>query len=270
MRSGPSGAGAEPAAVRPVAYVRSPYPAKMGVPRQPGLVDALEGRVELAPPFRNPDAVRGLVGFEYVWLIWQFSHNVRPAGEWSPTVRPPLLGGSARLGVFATRSSFRPNSLGLSSVRLLGVEEDAPCSDGGRGPVLRVAGLDMADWSPVFDIKPYLPESDAHPRARVGWRADLEWPVLDVEIPAAELAKVPPGLVEGLGQMLRQDPRPAYARAQEGREFWVALADLVVRFTVSGRRLAVTGIDRLAPRELERLRETGSLGPGAQAPGAQA
>lgn len=251
--------------LEPVAYVRSPYPAKLGVPRQPGLVDALEGRVEFAPRYRSRDAVRGLAGFEYVWLIWQFSHNVRPAGEWSPTVRPPLLGGGVRLGVFATRSSFRPNSLGLSSVRLLAVEEDALCSDGGRGPVLRVAGLDMADWSPVLDVKPYLPDSDAHPQAAVGWRADLDWPELEVDIPDSELAKVPPGLVEGLRQMLRQDPRPAYARAQEGREFWVGLSDLVARFVVTGRLLRVTRIDRLAPRELELLRETGSLGPGEEA-----
>lgn len=247
--------------IEPVAFVRSPYPTKFGVPRQPGLVDALEGRVEFAPAYRNADAVRGLAGFGYVWLLWQFSHNVREGGAWSPTVRPPLLGGSERVGVFATRSSFRPNNLGLSSVRLLGVDEDATCADGGRGPVLRVAGLDMADGTPVFDVKPYLPDSDAHPDAAVGWRATRAWPELDVDIPPEELARVPERLRAGLVQVLRQDPRPAYARTgQEGRVFWTPLADLAVRFTVSGSRLTVVGVERLGKAELDHLRATGNLG----------
>ena len=245
--------------LEPIGLIHTPYPTKFGVPRQPGLVDALEARVELEPAYRNPDALRGLDGFEYVWLVWGFSHNGR-AGSWSPTVRPPVLGGTRRMGVFATRSSFRPNGLGLSCVRLLSVEADAAYQAGGRGPLLRVGGADTVDGTPLYDIKPYLPAWDAHPGAHVGWREEAEWTELEVEVPAGELAKVPPELREGLVQVLRQDPRPAYAReGREGRVYWVPLADLAVRFTVAGRVLTVVGIDRLDAGQTRRLRETGSL-----------
>lgn len=249
----------EPVHIEPIAHIRTPYPTKFGVPRQPGLVDALEARVVFEPSYRNAAAVRGLEGFEYIWLIWGFSHNARE-GEWSPTVRPPVLGGTRRMGVFATRSSFRPNGLGLSSVRLLGVEPEGDCQDGGHGPVLRVGGADMVDGTPVFDVKPYLPDWDAHPGARSGWRDQAAWSELEVEIPPAELAKVPSELREGLMQVLRQDPRPAYTRAgQEGRVFWVPLADLAVRFTVADGVLAVVEVVRLDAGQLARLRETGTL-----------
>ena len=242
----------------PIAYMRTPYPTKFGVPRQPGLVDALEARVEFAPAFRNADALRGLEGFEYVWLIWQFSRNVREG--WSPTVRPPILGGTRRMGVFATRSSFRPNDLGLSSVRLLAVELDAPYADGSRGPLLCVAGADMVDGTPVYDIKPYLPSSDAHPDARIGWKEAAAWRELEVVIPQAELAKVPPELRRGLVQVLEQDPRPAYTRSgQEGRTFWTPVDRLAVRFTVEGGILTVTRIDVLDDAQMERLRATGTV-----------
>lgn len=246
-------------ALEPVAHVRTPYPTKFGVPRQPGLVDALEATVEFEPAFRNPDALRGLEGFGYVWLVWSFNHNLR-GGAWSPTVRPPILGGTQRLGVFATRSSFRPNGLGLSSVRLLGVEADARYADGARGPLLRVGGADMVDGTPVFDIKPYLPSSDAHPDAAVGWKGQAVWGELRVEIPPDQLEKVPPRLREGLRQVLAQDPRPAYTRAgQEGRAFWVPLENLAVWFRVAGDELRVVRVDVLDEAHMERLRATGTV-----------
>lgn len=228
-----------------IARVRTAYPTKFGVPRQPGLVDALPATVEFEPDYRSADAVRGLELFDYVWLIWGFSHNERGAEPgrgpvsadgmaggviparraWSPTVRPPILGGTVRQGVFATRSSFRPNGLALSSVRLVEVEADASYRDGSRGPVLHVRGADMVDGTPVFDVKPYLADTDSHPEARLGWKQGVRWPEIErVVVPPAEMAKVPDELREGLVQMLRQDPRPAYTRhGQEGREFWVPL-----------------------------------------------
>lgn len=243
-----------------VARVRTPYPTKFGVPRQPGLVDALDATLEFEPPYRNPDALRGLEGFSYVWLVWGFSHNAREDGGWSPTVRPPILGGTRRLGVFATRSSFRPNGLGLSSVRLLGVEQDARYADGSRGPLLRLGGADMVDGTPVFDVKPYLPSSDAHPDAQVGWKEQAAWRELEVRVPPAELQKVPQRLRDGLMQVLAQDPRPAYTRAgQEGRAFWVPLENLAVWFRVSGDVLTVVRVDVLDEARLERLRATGTV-----------
>mgnify|MGYP002571162252 CR=1 FL=1 len=164
-----------------IARIRSDFPTKFGVPRQSGLVDALEALVVFEPEFRNPDALRGLDGFSHIWLIWQFSQAVRKT--WSPTVRPPRLGGNARLGVFATRSPFRPNPIGLSCVRLLGVEEQP-----GLGPVLRVAGADLVDGTPIFDIKPYLPYSDIRPEATAGFAPGADT-VLDVCIAGAEFCK---------------------------------------------------------------------------------
>ncbi len=263
-----------------IACVRTAYPTKFGVPRQPGLADALPARVEFAPAYRNADAVRGLEGFDYVWLIWGFSHNDRGEASaerpaWSPTVRPPILGGTARQGVFATRSSFRPNGLGLSSVRLAGVELDAPYPDGSRGPVLHVRGADMVDGTPVYDVKPYLADTDSHPQARLGWKQGVRWPEIErVVVPPDEMARVPEALREGLVQVLRQDPRPAYTRrGQEDREFWVPLGSepgeaVAVYFTVAAgleadqpaaSELRVTRVRELSDDELDRLRATGTF-----------
>ena len=239
--------------IDPIAHIETSYPTKFGVPRQPGLVDALHARLVFEPAYRNPDAVRGLMGFDYVWLIWAFSHN--ESAGWSPTVRPPILGGTRRMGVFATRSSFRPNNLGLSSVRLVDVRFDEK-----DGPVLVVAGADMVDGTPVFDIKPYIPSSDAHPSAAVGWKEAVEWPELEVSIPRDLLERVPSALREGLLQVLRQDPRPAYTReGQEGRLFWVPLGNLAVRFTVGEGTLSVVDIVELDDARMRRLRETGTV-----------
>ena len=236
--------------LEPVAVARTPYPVKFGVPRQPGLVDGLEATVELVEPYRDPDALRGLEGFDWIWLVWGFSHNQR-AG-WTPTVRPPRLGGTERMGVFATRSSFRPNGLGLSCVRLVGVDADEVR--------LRVVGADLVDGTPIYDIKPYLPFCDSHPTAATGWVEERPWTELEVAIPDNELAKVPPAVRRGLRQLLAQDPRPAYTRGtQDGRAFWVPLNNLVVWFTVEGERLTVERIEELDRKRYELLRETGRI-----------
>lgn len=241
---------AEESTLEPVAVAHTPYPVKFGVPRQPGLADALEAVIELAGPYRDPDALRGLEGFDWIWLIWGFSHNQREG--WRPTVRPPRLGGTERRGVFATRSSFRPNGLGLSCVRLVDVDEEAMR--------LRVVGSDLVDGTPIYDIKPYLAFCDSHPEASAGWVEDHGWTELEVDIPPTELAKVPPRLRMGLRQLLAQDPRPAYTRGvQDGREFWVPLENLVVWFAVQGACLTVARIEELGADRMWRLRETGQI-----------
>lgn len=236
--------------VEPVAIARTPYPVKFGVPRQPGLVDALEAALELTAPYRDPDALRGLEGFDWIWLIWGFSHNRRQG--WTPTVRPPRLGGTDRMGVFATRSSFRPNALGLSCVRLVAVEAE-------RGE-LRVVGADLVDGTPIYDIKPYLPFCDSHPDAACGWVEERSWRELEVAIADAHLERIPAHLHVGLHQLLAQDPRPAYTRgAQDGRRFWVPLENYVIWFVVRGTLLEVVDVEELDVARMERLRETGTV-----------
>ena len=217
-----------------IARIRSDFPTKFGVPRQSGLVDALEALVVFEPEFRNPDALRGLDGFSHIWLIWQFSQAVRKT--WSPTVRPPRLGGNARLGVFATRSPFRPNPIGLSCVRLLGVEEQP-----GLGPVLRVAGADLVDGTPIFDIKPYLPHIDARPEARGGFSETAAVHRLRVDFPDGLLRKLPLELREGAVQMLSQDPRPGYQRSSE-RVYGVTFGGYNICFQVKDDCLTVTDL----------------------------
>ena len=186
-----------------IARIRTELPEKFGVPRQSGLVPQLRGRVIFEPEYRNPDAVRGLEDFSHIWLIWQFSRAVREG--WSPTVRPPRLGGNRRMGVFATRSPFRPNALGLSSVRLDRVELDPAL-----GPVLHVSGADLMDGTPIFDIKPYLPYTDSHPQAAGGFTDGLAHEPLTVECSPALLEHIPADSREGLLGVLAGDPRPRY------------------------------------------------------------
>ena len=164
--------------IEPIAYYRSLQPTKFGVPRQSGLVPELRGRIVFEPAYRNPDALRGIEGFDYLWLVWGFSLNSKSGGEWSALVRPPLLGGNEYVGVFATRSPYRPNPLGLSSVRLCGVEI------GEDGSVLHVAGADLVDGTPIYDIKPYVAYSDAHPGVRSGFVDNNSWRKLVVSFPA--------------------------------------------------------------------------------------
>ena len=217
-----------------IARIRSDFPTKFGVPRQSGLVDSLRATVVFEPEYRNPDALRGIEGFSHLWLIWQFHRAVREG--WSPTVRPPRLGGNERMGVFATRSPFRPNAIGLSSVRLEGVELRTP-----QGPVLHVAGADLMDGTPILDIKPYLPYGDCRPEATGGFTDDRARVLLEVEIPPQWLALVPEDRREALAGVLANDPRPAYQH-DPARVYGMAFAGLDVRFTVDGNTLTVAEI----------------------------
>ena len=219
--------------VKFIARVHSDFQTKFGIPRQSGLVEELESRVVFEPEFRNPDALRGIEGFSHLWLIWQFSAAVR--GGWSPTVRPPRLGGNARMGVFATRSPFRPNPIGLSCVRLLGVEH------GAEGPVLRVAGADLMDGTPILDIKPYLPYVDCRPEAVGGFAPAAPEQRLTVECPPELLATLPEGSRAALLGVLAEDPRPAYQNDPE-RVYGFGFAGAEVRFRVEGERLIVLSV----------------------------
>ena len=187
----------------PIAHIRSDFPEKFGIPRQSGLVDELTATLIFTPQFRDPSAVRGLEGFSHLWLIWEFSQARRES--WSPTVRPPRLGGNKRLGVFATRSPFRPNSIGLSCVRLAEVRQDSEL-----GPVLVVAGADLMDGTPIYDVKPYLPYADCKPEALGGFAAQPKEADLEVVCPDGLLAAVPKDKRAALLAVLAQDPRPQY------------------------------------------------------------
>jgi len=215
----------------PIAHIRSDFPSKFGIPRQSGLVESLRAAVVFAPDFRNPDALRGLEDFSHLWLIWQFSALSQTG--WSPTVRPPRLGGNRRIGVFATRSPFRPNPIGLSCVRLLEIRRDPQL-----GPLLIVAGADLMDGTPIYDIKPYLPYADCHPEATGGFAAAPPRAVLRVDFPAALLARVPEEQRDALLGILAQDPRPSYQHDPE-RRYGLPFAGLDIHFTVTGDVLQV-------------------------------
>ena len=217
-----------------IARIRSDFPTKFGIPRQSGIVSQLRASVVFEPAFRNPDALRGLEDFSHIWLIWEFSESVRT--QWSPTVRPPRLGGNARMGVFATRSPFRPNPLGLSCVRL-----EAICQDPELGHILIVSGADLMDGTPIFDIKPYIPYADCHPEASGGFASVPAGACLSVDCPPDLLEAVPAASREALLGVLAQDPRPAYQH-QPGRVYGLDFAGCNVRFTVDEDRLTVTEI----------------------------
>lgn len=224
--------------IQVIARMRSDFPSKFGIPRQSGLVDALRSTVIFQPEFRNSDALRGLEGYSHLWLIWQFSEAVRQ--DWSPTVRPPRLGGNTRMGVFATRSPFRPNSLGLSCVRLLGVEQTKDF-----GSVIHVAGADLMDGTPIFDIKPYIPYSDSCPEATGGFTDSAGDFLLKVDFPAPLLERLPEDKREAAVGVLSHDPRPSYQR-KPGRIYGLTFAGFNIRFTVEGDALTVqevTGIE---------------------------
>ena len=216
--------------IEPIAFVRNDFKEKFGIPRQAGLADKVESRVEFTGRYRNPDAIRGVEGFSRLWLIWGFSEA--KIAEWSPTVRPPRLGGNERVGVFATRSPYRPNSLALSSVKLLRVE----------GGDLIVAGADVLDGTPVYDIKPYLPYADAFPDERAGWTEGARELSLSVELPDELMERIAPGKREALLSVLRNDPRPSYQRDSE-RVYGLRFGDYNVKFTVSGDTLTVKNIE---------------------------
>ncbi|WP_295759176.1 tRNA (N6-threonylcarbamoyladenosine(37)-N6)-methyltransferase TrmO [uncultured Oscillibacter sp.] len=220
--------------MKTIARIHSDFAGKFGVPRQSGLVEALEARVVFEPEYRNPAALRGLEGFSHIWLVWVFDQAVR--AEWSPTVRPPRLGGNARLGVFATRSPFRPNPLALSAVTLAGMEETQEW-----GTVLRVRGADLMDGTPILDIKPYLPYADCRPEAVGGFASAPAGETLAVECLPELWEKVPPQRREALRAVLALDPRPRYQEDPE-RVYGFGFAGLEVRFSVEGGVLRVREI----------------------------
>lgn len=229
----------ERAPYRTIARVHTDFPSKFGVPRQSGLVPELEARVVFETEFRSLDAVRGLDGFSHLWLLWEFSLSVRQ--DWSPTVRPPRLRGE-RVGVFATRSPFRPNPIGLSSVELVRIETDGPLA-----PVLVVRGADLVDGTPLLDIKPYIP-FDAHPDARGGFVDEHPEPDIEVVVPDELLARVPMQHRAALVGVLARDPRPTHLHDPD-RVFGLPFAGLDVRFRFDGLRLEVVDITPLAPEQ---------------------
>lgn len=220
-----------------IAHVRNGFSAKFGVPRQSGLADAVQSLVVFEPKYRVAEALRGLDGYSHIWLLWDFHQARRPEGEWSPTVRPPRLGGNQRLGVFATRSPYRPNPVGLSCVRLERVELDAAL-----GPVIHVRGADLMDGTPIYDIKPYLPYADCRPNAVGGFAAEKPEGKLRVEIPEAMCAAVSGELLSALRGVLAQDPRPAYQKDPQ-RVYGLSFAGMDVRFRVDGDVLTVCAIE---------------------------
>ena len=217
-----------------IAHVRSDFPEKFGIPRQSGLVEQLKSRIVFEPEFRVPEAFRGLEGYSRIWILWQFSENLRD--KWSPTVRPPKLGGNRRVGVFASRSPFRPNPIGLSAVRLEGIE-----LDGAEGPVLHVSGANIMDGTPVLDIKPYLPYVDAYPDENGGFALQQKGGVLQVDFPPELIAKIPTDKQAALIAVLAQDPRPAYQEDPQ-RVYTMSFAGAEVSFTVDGDRLCVVKV----------------------------
>ena len=223
--------------IHPVAYFESPLKSKFGIPRQSGLVSELTGRIVFEPAFRKMEAVRGLEDFDYLWIIWEFSANHQAQDSkqnaQSLTVRPPRLGGNVRLGVFATRSPFRPNGLGLSCVRLDRVEEDAKL-----GPVIYVKGADLMDGTPIYDVKPYVAYADAHPEARSGFVDTTAWEPLLVVIPDGVASQIPQEHLEALKATLAQDPRPRYHDDPE-RVYGMPYLDWDIRFKVEENVLTV-------------------------------
>lgn len=224
-------------AMKVIARIRNDFSGKFGIPRQSGVVPELKGKIVFEPEYRNADALRGIEGFDYIWLIWQFSEAVRE--QWSPTVRPPILGGNTRVGVFATRSPFRPNALGLSSVRLEKAELHTP-----EGPVLHIAGADLMNGTPILDIKPYLAYADSHPDAAQGFRGDGWQRSLQVDFPAELLAKIPQAQQAGLLGILKNDPRPAYHHDPE-RVYVLPFGRREISFRVQDRRLVVLGAEEV-------------------------
>ena len=216
--------------IEPIAHFHSPFSTKFGIPRQSGLVAALPGHIVFTPPYRHAEAVRGLDGFDYLWLIWEFSANGRQS---SLTVRPPRLGGNKRMGVFATRSPFRPNGLGLSCVRIDRIVEDKKL-----GPIIYVKGADLMDGTPIYDIKPYVAYADSHPEARSGFVNHTEWQKLEVIIPESLCMRFTDEEQVSLRKVLALDPRPRYQEDPE-RVYGMPFADYDVRFKVSDRVLTV-------------------------------
>ncbi len=221
--------------MKTIAHIHTDFPTKFGIPRQSGIVGSLQGHIVFEPEYRNAEAVRGLEEFSHIWLLWEFSEAVRDG--WSPTVRPPRLGGNARKGVFATRSPFRPNPIGLSSVKLERVELDPQL-----GPILYVSGADLMDGTPIYDIKPYIAYTDSHPDAISGFANIPAEYLLEVVFPEDLLQQVPEHQRESLIEVLAHDPRPQYHDDPE-RVYGMAFGGMEVKFKVDGRALSVVSVD---------------------------
>lgn len=224
--------------LKTIAHIHTAFPTKFGIPRQSGIVEALQATIVFTPLYRNADALRGLEDFSHLWLIWEFSEAVRET--WSPTVRPPRLGGNMRMGVFATRSPFRPNALGLSCVKLDRIDLHTP-----DGPMLHVSGADLMDGTPIYDIKPYLPFADSHPDATGGFTAQTQGYSLTVDFPADLLVQIPLPLRDGLLGTLAHDPRPSYQNDPE-RIYYLEFSEFEIGFRVSGSALTVC---QVSPRK---------------------
>ena len=222
-----------------IAHIRTDFPTKFGIPRQSGCVESLRGRIIMEPEYRQPEAFRGLEDFSHIWLLWEFSEAIR--SDWSPTVRPPRLGGNVRKGVFATRSPFRPNPLGLSCVKLEKIEFDKKL-----GPVLYVTGADLMYRTPIYDIKPYLPEFDSHPSALGGFTAQINKKALEVAIPEELLLKLPEELRQPLREVLAHDPRPGY-QEDPHRIYGMPFGGFDVRFWVAEGILRVCRVEEYKP-----------------------
>ena len=222
------------AEINVIARMKSDFPTKFGIPRQSGLVESLQSTIIFEPEYRNCDALRGLEDFSHLWIIWQFSEAVKK--EWTPTVRPPRLGGNKRIGVFATRSPFRPNSLGLSSVKILGIEQTDK-----YGPVIHVAGADLMDGTPIFDIKPYIPYADSHPDATGGFTDHADGYLLDVNIPDELMCRIPEAMRQTVIDLLSHDPRPSYHQDSD-RIYGMSFSNLNIQFKVQNSVLTVCNI----------------------------
>lgn len=221
--------------LRPIAYIHTDFKQKFGIPRQSGLVNELQAYIVFEPEFRRAEAVRGLEGFSHLWLIWEFSKT--RVNEFRPTVRPPRLGGNTRVGVFASRAPYRPNGLGLSCVKLTGIDLDAP-----EAPVLTVSGADLLDGTPIYDIKPYIPVADCHPEASEGYTAETRTHRLQVVFPQEFLDKVPTEKRSALEGVLACDPRPGYEDAPE-TVYGLSFAGMDVGFRVENGILTVTRVE---------------------------
>lgn len=223
--------------MHPIAKMRSDFPTKFGIPRQSGLAENLRSAIVFEPQYRNADALRGLEDFSHLWIIWQFSEAVRK--EWTPTVRPPRLGGNTRMGVFATRSPFRPNSIGLSCVKIIGLEQTPD-----NGTVIHVAGADLMDGTPILDIKPYIPYCDAHPEALGGFTTNADDYLLIVDFPPGLLEQLPKDKRAAAVEVLSHDPRPSY-QADSERLYGLSFAGFDIRFTVEDKTLYVKEVKKL-------------------------
>lgn len=231
--------------IKIIARIRTDFPGKFGIPRQSGLINSLKAKIVFEPGYRNPEALRGLEEYSHIWLIWEFSEAVRD--DWSPTVRPPRLGGNTRMGVFATRSPFRPNPIGLSNVRLERIELHTE-----QGPVLHVSGADMMDNTPIYDIKPYLPYTDSCPDASGGFSDRLDDDKLETDFPEQWLRLIPEELRAGLLCVLANDPRPSYQSDSE-RVYGFEFGGFEIKFTVRDKLLSVCSVEPLVAYKIKTM-----------------